>query len=48
MPPDVGRIIMSKLQWQASKLHRGRFGEKIDVDHSGRVVFNAAPLDDQL
>lgn len=35
IPPDVARVVLSGLQWRASKLAPKKYGDKVKVEHEG-------------
>ena len=37
IPPDAARVLISSKQWRASKLAPKKYGDKLDMNHSGSV-----------
>lgn len=49
-PEDVQRakLRVSTMQWRASKLAPKKYGEKLDLNHSGGISINITPDDAEL
>ena len=35
IPSDVARVLISSMQWRASKLAPKKYGDKLDLNHAG-------------
>lgn len=46
--PAAGRVILGILQWRAAKLAPKKYGDKLDIQHSGNVEVTDASLDARI
>ena len=44
----LGRLKMDALKWAAGKLAPKKYGDKLDIEHSGGVTVKASDLDEAL